>query len=249
LNTQNNPVSASITEDPNCTRKLPAGRPRDSFVYWDGATDAGHRHAEPWWIEFYAKELLLYFPANAGRVLECGCGTGVFYPHFKDRCESYLGIDFSESMLREFSLAWPGVQLFCADVAKLNVGEGVLQPGQFDFIFSNQVCQFFDRPKLHRHFESLASLTGPAGSCLIANIPDAQLRLHYYANALRADRSSSWSGALKNIIASAVGHTDGIGYWYSRREMVEIAESFGFECDSFSSASLEYRFHLRLQKT
>src|ERR1700730_2128074 len=148
-------IADSVTVALNPSRKLPTGRPTDSFAYWDGATDPGHRHPEPWWIEFYAKELLLYFPANAGRAMECGCGTGVFYPYFKDRCESYLGIDFSESMLEEFSLAWPGVQLVRADVAKLNLGEGALQRGQFDFIFSNQVCQFFDREKLHRHLESL----------------------------------------------------------------------------------------------
>jgi SAM-dependent methyltransferase len=237
-----------MPEDQNRTRRLPAGRPTDSFAYWDGATDPGHRHAEPWWIEFYAKELLLYFPANAGRALEFGCGTGVFYPYFKDRCESYLGIDFSESMLEEFSVAWPGVQLVREDAAKLNLGEKALQRGQFDFIFSNQVCQFFDRKKLHRHLESLEALTRPAGSCLIANIPDAQLRLHYYANALRADRSSSWPVGLKGILAATLGRADGIGYWYSRQGIAEIARSFGFECESFSSASFEYRFHLQLRK-
>jgi SAM-dependent methyltransferase len=238
-----------MTEGQNRTRRLPVGLPKDSFKYWDGATDPGHRHAEPWWIEFYAKELLLYFPASAGRVLECGCGTGVFYPYFKDRCKSYLGIDFSESMLQEFCATWPSVQLVRADAAKLNVGEGALQRGQFDFIFSNQVCQFFDREKLHRHLESLAALTRPAGSCLIANVPDAQLRLHYYVNALRADRSSSWLGGLKRALDATFGHADGIGYWYSRREIAEIARSFGFECESFSSASFEYRFHLRLRKS
>src|SRR5437870_10728059 len=93
--------ACSMTVAPYPPGKLPAGRPRDAVVYWGSATDPGHRHAEAWWIEFYARELLLYFPAHSGRVLECGCGTGVFYPYFKDRCESYVGIDFSESMLRE----------------------------------------------------------------------------------------------------------------------------------------------------
>jgi SAM-dependent methyltransferase len=235
-------------EDQCRTRKLPSGQPRDSFTYWNGATDPGHRHTDPWWIEFYAKELLFYFPAKPGRVLECGCGTGVFYPYFKSHCESYLGIDFSESMLREFRLAWPGVQLIRADAANLNLGEGVLQRGDFDFIFSNQVCQFFDREKLHAHLETLAALVRPTGSCLIANIPDAQLRLYYYASALRADRSSSLLSGLKQIVAVAIRRADGIGHWYSRREIAEIARSFGFECESFSSASFEYRFHLRLQK-
>jgi len=230
------------------TGKLPTGRPKDSFSYWEGATDPGHRHSEPWWIEFYAKELLLYFPPNAGRVLECGCGTGVFYPYLKDRCESYLGIDFSESMLGEFHVAWPDVELLCADAADLKVGEGGLQRAQFDFTFSNQVCQFFDRKRLRQHLESLASLLKPGGYCLVANVPDTQLRLHYYANALRADRMHSWRGGLKRVLAVARGQADGIGYWYSRRGLAELAKEVGFECDSFSSASLEYRFHLRMRK-
>jgi SAM-dependent methyltransferase len=228
--------------------KLPKGRPKDAYAYWSAATDPGHRHSEPWWTEFYANELMLYFPRNSDRVLEFGCGSGTFYPHFKNRCGTYVGVDFSESMLAEFRSTWPASELICADAADLEPGKGALRIGSFDFIFSNQLCQFFDDNKLDRHLEIIRSLMKPDGYCLVANIPDAQLRLHYYAGALRSDRPGAWMRGLKKVLATAAGRSDGIGHWFSRRGIAQVAGKYNFAYETFSSASLEYRFHLLLRR-
>ncbi|THD77683.1 MAG: class I SAM-dependent methyltransferase [Phenylobacterium sp.] len=227
--------------------RLPRGNPRDARSYWSDATDPGHRHSDPWWLEFYAHELLLYFPETPGRTLELGCGSGTLYPYLKDRCTEYVGVDFSASMLEEFRGRGHDLELICADAADLNVGAGRLQPGSFDFIFSNQVCQFFDRDALDRHLASIHALLGDGGSCLVANIPDAELRRLYYAGALRGDRAPSWRLGLKAQVKALMGRPDGIGHWFRRREMANVAGRL-FDCKTFSSASLEYRFHLLLRK-
>lgn len=227
--------------------RLPSGHPKDALSYWSTATDPGHRHSEPWWLEFYANELLLYFPAARGRTLDLGCGSGTLYPYLKDRCTEYVGVDFSASMLEEFHALAPDVELTCADASALDVGQAPLQPASFDFVFSNQVCQFFDDQKLNRHLHAVHELLRPGGSCLVANIPDAELRLHYYFGALRRDRAPSWRLGVKTQLKALVGRSDGIGHWFRRRQIATIAGRL-FECETFSSASLEYRFHLLLRK-
>ena len=228
--------------------KLPEGRPVKAFDYWRSATDPGHRHSSPWWTEFYARELLLYFPKGCGSVLECGCGTGTFFPWIRDLCSDYVGVDFSDSMLKAFSKDWPEVELVCSDAANLPIGEGKMVPESFDFIFSNQVCQFFDRGGVRSHLDCVSKLLRPGGQVLVANVPDAQLRLHFYAGALRSDRNRSWIRGAKNIAIATIGNRDGIGHWYTRQFLAEEASRFGFETTSFSSASLEYRFHILLRR-
>lgn len=226
--------------------ELPVGRPIDAFSYWKAASNPGHRHSSPWWSEFYAKELLLYFPDLPASVLECGCGTGLFFPWFKDRCKNFVGVDFSESMLARFRSDWPHLKLICADAAYLPVGNEDLMANSFDFIFSNQVCQFFDDKKLRAHLLCIGRLLAPGGRVLIGNVPDAQLRLHFYAGALRAEQRSKWLRGLTKLLFANISGRDGIGHWYTRNHIAAIAGEMGFECKSFSSASLEYRFHLLL---
>lgn len=147
-------------------------------------------------------------------------------------------------MLAKFKSRWGDVSLVCADVSQLPLARS-----QYDFIFSNAVCQYMDQSMLASNLDQVYGLLDSAGVYLIGNIPDAQLRLFYYAGALRADTNISWRGLVKNLVTVIQGKSDSVGKWYSRRAISELAAAHGFTCDTFSSSSYEYRFHAVLKKT
>jgi SAM-dependent methyltransferase len=211
--------------------------------YWRNKTEGEHRHLEEAWLRFEAREMLLYCPDAPVRALELGCGSGQLYKFLMEPFASYLGVDFTSKMLTEFRKRFPHVELIQADAAALP-----LVRGQFDFIFSHGLYQYLDRESLKESLERVHGLLASTGVCLLGDIPDSELRLHYYAEGLRADRKSSWRPLFRRLVPVLLfGRNDGIGYWYSRREIASIALQCGFECETFSSAFSEYRFHAVLR--
>lgn len=212
--------------------------------YWSRRDDAKPRYSTEKWLRFYANELMLYFPHEPARVIELGCGNGCLYGFMRHRCASYVGVDFSKTMLERFKSEWPDVELVCADVARLPaLGHN------FDLVFSNGVCQYLSESMLRSNLGQVSQLLVDGGIYLIANIPDAHLRLFYYGNALRGDRIAKVSKLIRNSIDVWIRRADdGIGNWYSRRGVSRVAAEYNFGCETFSSASHEYRFHALLTK-
>jgi SAM-dependent methyltransferase len=212
--------------------------------YWAATDEAKHRYGSREWLGLLAGELLLHFPARAVRALELGCGNGELHGFFKGRFASYVGVDFSLPMLRKFRSQWDNPQLVCADVCQLPFLEQ-----EWDLVFSNEVCQFLKPPRLTAHLAEVHRLLAPKGLLLIGNIPDRYLRWFYYAGALRADRDPSWRSLTRRVCRMLVKRRDeDIGQWYSRRGISRLASENGFDCQTFSAVSHEYRFHALLRK-
>lgn len=212
-------------------------------TYWRGIDQAQHRYEDIQWLQFYAGELALYFPEEPVRTLELGCGNGDITGLLKDHWAGYTGTDFSPAMLAKYKQRDPQADLVCADAARLPFGGG-----GYGLIFSNGVCQYLDEVQLRNNLQEVYALLKPGGVYLIGNIPDAQLRLLYYAGGLRSDRPISWPGLGRKLFANWVKRNDGIGHWYTRQSIADLANEYHFTCQTFSSASYEYRFHARLQK-
>jgi hypothetical protein len=215
--------------------------------YWVQKDSAEHRHDTLKWREFYARELLLYFPKQPARALELGCGNGDLYGTLRAHLSSYVGIDYSPAMLRKFRSTWPDTPLVCADASRIP-----LRGGRYDIVFSNGVCQYLDREMLRANLKQVCELLDDSGIYVIGNIPDAHLHALYCAGGLRGDRNISWPTLARVLVASVVKRNrrgkDGIGEWYPRRFVSKLASEHGFTCRTFSSASYEYRFHAVLKK-
>ena len=211
--------------------------------YWSALDSPQHRYDDQEWFRFSADELLMYCPRAGVGALELGCGSGELYPFLQQRFTRYVGSDFSAAMLGRFRSRAPEVSLICANATELP-----LRRVEFDFIFSNGVCQYLTPSDLARNLEQVHTLLAPGAVYLIANIPDRELRLKYYSGALRADRTINRAGALKAVARSILGREDsGIGNWYVRREIAELAGKSGFRATTYSSATYEYRFHAVLR--
>jgi cyclopropane fatty-acyl-phospholipid synthase-like methyltransferase len=211
---------------------------------WNSCDNVGARYSTDEWKRFYAGELLLYFPPEASRVLELGCGNGDLYPYFRDRCSTYTGVDFSEAMIARFQENWPDVDLKCCDAITLPDVQG-----EFDVIFSNGLIQYFNVEMVRHHLQKAHQLLSKNGTCLLGNVPDRHLRAYYHAGCLRDDRATSLIKGAKTWFRSVIlKKEDGIGHWFSRPQINHEAYAAGFDCRTFSSASYEYKFHARLRK-
>jgi SAM-dependent methyltransferase len=211
--------------------------------YWEDLDDPGRRHAEDSDAGRYAQELMMNFPASIRNCLELGCGEGSLYTYFQSRVEHYVGIDFSPAMLKRFDGEHPGLHLICADASQIP-----LSGMSFDFVFSVGLMQYFDEEQLRRNLRQVRELLVEGGTYLITFIPDSQLRLHYYALALKSEPPSILGGLRTALRVFVMRRSDGIGYWFHRHRVARVVQEEGFSCRTFSSNMYEYRFHALLQK-
>jgi ubiquinone/menaquinone biosynthesis C-methylase UbiE len=212
--------------------------------HWAGLDDAGHRYNTPEWLQFYAQELLRYLPDKPVRALELGCGNGDLYSFLNQHFSFYTGVDFSSAMLAKFKARWPDLCLICGNGSWLP-----LEEQSYEVVFSNGVYQYFDQEMIKQNLSQVYRLLSPGGIYLIGNIPDAQLRWLHYVGALRGDQNISWLRLARYLVAILTKQEgDGIGLWYSRWTISQLAVEYGFTCQTFSSSGYEYRFHAVLKK-
>src|SRR5262245_39842981 len=108
--------------------------------YWEGKTAPLHRvDSEDFYRKFAQEMKVLLGEEPPTSVLDIGCGTGAFYkPLGFDRTD-YKGVDFSDSMLKEFRATHGDVKLECHD------GSDYRDDRTYDLIFSLGVIQNFDK--------------------------------------------------------------------------------------------------------
>ena len=130
-----------------------------------------------------------------------GCGAGDQFPTYRERFSSYIGIDVSRTMLEQFRAVASTPRLLCADMVRLP-----LRNAEFDLVFSNGVGQYLNPSDLGANHTEVRRVLAPRGAYLIANIPDAHLRLFYYARgALRSDVRASPGGGWRGVSAPRSG--------------------------------------------
>lgn len=64
-------------------------------------------------------EMMSYLPANAGRVLDLGCGTGFFLAELVERHPDAVGLDISHEMLKVSEQYVPDARVLTADAENL----------------------------------------------------------------------------------------------------------------------------------
>ena len=135
--------------------------------FWSGKRHPLHGFAAPEHYDRYADELKALFRKDGyGRVLELGCGTGIFYKRLGfNSVDYYKGTDLSESMLEEFRRSSPDVVLQRASA------HDYLDDNKYDLIFSNGVMQHLDRNMLRSHFLHADKMLSDDGEIIDASLP------------------------------------------------------------------------------
>ncbi len=131
------------------------------------------RDPDPWKFassdyerEKYAATIVALPHRRFTRCFEVGCSIGVLTRQLAERCDTVLGVDVSETALRqarERCADLPGVTL------ELMAVPGDWPAGPFDLIMFSEVLCYFGIPRIHeaarRTLESLA----PGGTVVLVN--------------------------------------------------------------------------------
>lgn len=175
------------------------------------------------------------------RVLEIGCGNGLLYRLLQFDAAGYLGSDFSQSMLDDFSRRHPEARLVCTDGSRY-AGEG-----QYDLIVSSGVLQYFSPAMLRSHLELSAGALAPGGLLLCAQLPWRTLRWRYlYGDLFRTSRTGLLPMALRWLRYRLQG--DPLGHWFEPQELRRLAAPLGLQVEMLGSLTMPYRFHALLRR-
>ena len=90
------------------------------------------------------------------RVLDLGCGSGIFTGLLRDWEAEVKGIDASDTLIEIARSEQAGIDFVSGDAAQLPYGDG-----EFDLVSSNLVAHYFD--DLNPLFESVARVLAPGG--------------------------------------------------------------------------------------
>jgi trans-aconitate methyltransferase len=176
-------------------------------------------------------------------VLELGCGTGLFYNRLGFDKRSYIGVDFSPSLLSKLKQKCPEAHLFCENAVKYEPEEPV------DLIFSNGMVQYSSPADLDEHLSRAARSLTRRGWIFHAGIPWDAKSWHFYRGLFAKEEKPPASlRAMAGHLAMRTGLRKSFGIWYSFETVRKIAAKHGLLTQFFGSLLYPYRFHVALWK-
>lgn len=204
---------------------------QDSSLHGNNASDQ---------LALYGSELRLLFDSrdiSNMAIVELGCGDGALFDSLGfEAAISYLGIDFSASLLRVFKQRFENAALIQADILTL--------PHKFcapaDLIFANGVAQYVSPKQMPTLLEFCKSISSSRATIVLASIPWEALRATYHSG-IFFGQNRTW---LHRTAANLIGRVYGkMGHWYSPADLVTIGQRCNLHVRIFGSICYPYRFH------
>ena len=134
------------------------------------------------WIEETVSQLR---GLNPRRVLEVGCGTGLLLTRLAANCESYIGIDFSQEVLRQLK----GYLSSRPDLSHVQLREGMAHELSFlgddsvDLVILNSIVQYFPGTDyLLQVLEQAVRVTKKGGHIFVGDVRNLALQDAYHAS-------------------------------------------------------------------
>ncbi len=146
--------------------------------------------------------------SGAKRILDVGCGTGIFASRVADELETdiLIGCDLSEGMLAQAAARSSKVRWVRSDATQLPI-----EASMIDAITCTEAFHFFDQPAALREFHRVLR---PGGQLLVAFVNP---------------RTKIGSRAVSAQASRALG---GAGTWPTQGEMKQMVVDAGFDVRS-----------------
>ena len=156
--------------------------------------------------EDWHAEMISHVPAEAGKLLDLGCGTGFFLAELEAVHPGAVGLDISHDMLKVSEQYIPGARLVTADAERLP-----FRPGAFDTVF----C----KGSLHHTRDHHGFLT----NCLEALRPGGVLIMSEPCN------DNPLIKLARALLYKKSPHFDEGDQGFTRKGIVRLTEDAGFE--------------------
>jgi amino acid adenylation domain-containing protein len=149
-----------------------AADPAFDIVGWNSSYTGQPIPAEPMreWVDATVDRILALRPR---RVLEIGVGTGLLLHRVAPHCESYVGTDFSPTVIAALgrSLERRPVSVPVRLLERPADDVSGLEPGAFDTVVLNSIVQYFPGAEyLARVIEGAARVLAPGGRILLGDL-------------------------------------------------------------------------------
>ena len=107
------------------------------------------------------RELLTrHFPQAPHRILDCGCGTGIFSDFFPS--QSYIGVDISPIYIERAQTCFPKHRFRVMDATHLEFSDN-----SFDAVIVSGVIHHLDSATTHRVLKEISRVLEPNGKLLV----------------------------------------------------------------------------------
>jgi len=107
------------------------------------------------------RELLTrHFPQAPHRILDCGCGTGIYSNFFPS--QSYIGVDISPIYIERAQTCFPEHRFRVMDATQLEFSDN-----SFDAVIVSGVIHHLDSATTHRVLKEISRVLDPNGKLLV----------------------------------------------------------------------------------
>jgi SAM-dependent methyltransferase len=210
--------------------------------YWRERADPMHGATDAGFIDLLSGEIKLLLPHISGkRVVELGCGNGMFFEPLGFDKTVYSGVDFSPAMIDNFRDRFPELDLH------VGRGEEYKPTDKVDLVFSHGVVQNFSPITFRDHLVAAKSFLNSGGTILHTSMLWDSLRKEFELGKIWDRPSPSIKRLAGYVIRglSASAKVGNPGYWYSPAMVRGAADYAGLHVEFFGSLAYPYRMHAR----
>lgn len=208
--------------------------------YWAMQETPRHVLDDESFYQDLAREILFHTGLLKGKtVLEIGCGNGAIFTHLDIDPKKYTGVDFSDSLLEQFSRRGENLKLVKQDAL------GFLRSAtdKYDVILSFGVLQYLSGKELDELFRLQAKALKQDGLCAHFGLPVTDLDAPFYkglgsSHALSRTRPR---GLLKQAVSR---FRNRIGHWHSISDLYRQSRAAGYSTRIVSNIYYFYRVNL-----
>jgi len=176
-------------------------------------------------------------------VLDLCCGNGLITSAIGEKCNSIVGVDFSEPLIeiaREYH-SLNNTKYFNLSVLDITF-ENLRIPGPFSKIYMYEGLQYFQEDELSDLMQTLLALSNENVVMLFGGVPDKDKIWDFYDTPERQ----------REYEARKAQGTEAIGTWWEKSFIRQICSSYGLECEFLPqhefSYTAHYRFDVRIKK-